>query len=173
MIHAYIAVSPTIEEPISTKNLQIPFEWMIGTVLTIVIPTGVIVLWMGKLRSDIDGTKEDLKDQKEAQDKERQSDRASFAAELKISRQEIIHQFELFAQKFQISMDNFDDKLTNVGRAQSNKDETVNHMRNDLEKIKESERETAKYLDALRPYLPAIDRRDGGSVSGSSDYRQK
>ena len=171
MIHSYVAVTPTNEEPISTKNLQIPFEWMVGTVLAIAIPTGIIVLWMGKLRSDLDGTRQDLKDHKESQDKERQSDRASFTAELKISRQEIIHQFELFAQKFQISMDNFNEKLTDVGRAQRNKDETVNHIRNDLEKIKESERETTKYLDLLRPYVPAVDRRDGGSVSNQGDYR--
>jgi hypothetical protein len=171
MIHSYVAVNPTNEEPISTKNLQIPFEWMIGTVIAIAIPTGIIVLWMGKLRSDIDGTKQDLKDHKEAQNKERQSDRASFTAELKISRQEIIHQFELFAQRFQISMDNFNEKLTNVEKAQCRKDETVNHIRNDLEKVKASERETAKYLDSLRPYLPGVDRRDGGSVSGSVDYR--
>jgi len=173
MIHSYIAVSPTNEEPVSTKNLQIPFEWMIGTVLAIAIPTGVIVLWIGKLRSDIDGTKQDLKDHKESQDKERQSDRASFTAELKISRQEIIHQFELFAQKFQISMDNFSEKLNLLNQGMCKKDETVNHVRNDLEKIKESERETAKYLNSLRPYLPPVDRRDGGSHSGPGDYRQK
>jgi len=172
MIHSYIAVSPTNEAPISTKNLQIPFEWMIGTVLAIAIPTGVIVLWIGKLRSDIDGAKQDLKDHKESQDKERQSDRASFTAELKISRQEIVHVFELFAQKFQISMDNFNEKLADVGKAQYKKDETVNHIRNDLEKIKESDREITKYLNSLRPYLPGVDRRDGGNVSNPGDYRK-
>ena len=173
MIHSYIAVSPTKDEPISTKDLQIPFEWLVGTVLAIAIPTGVIVLWMGRLRSDIDGTKQDLEDYKISQIKERQSDRDSFSAELKISSQSIIHQFELFSQKFQISMENFGEKLTLLNQGMCKKDETVNHMRNDLEKIKESERHTTQYLDSLRPYLPAIDRRDGGSVSGPGDYRQK
>ena len=173
MIHSYIAVSPTKDEPISTKDLQIPFEWLVGTVLAIAIPTGVIVLWIGKLRSDIDGTKQDLEDHKTAQTKERQSDREFVSAELRISNQSIIHQFELFSQKFQISMDNFGEKLTLLNQGMCKKDETVNHMRNDIAKIKEANSENSKYLDSLRPYLSGIDRRDGGNVSGSGDYRQK
>jgi hypothetical protein len=178
----YLAVNPSTEEPqVSTKNLQLPFEWWAGTFISLVIVFVPAILWMGRIRTDINVTQKELdkhkievakefEDTRKNSETQRQNDRATFSSELKISSQEIINQFNLISQEFRLSMIAIGEKITKLGQDQHRKEETVNHLRNDLKEIKEREREANGYLKQMRQYIPAVDRRDQGNISKPGEF---
>jgi len=170
--------SPTYNEPSASEVLGI-----LGSIIGLLVFAGSVggILWkIAEQKNRVDNNASAIA----ALQKEKESDadhEAKFKeelmratkAEIASSASDVCHGFELFAVEVRGSIASLKEKLNDLGDKLCQKDETVNHMRNDLEKIKESGRETAKYLDSLRPYLPGVDRRDGGNVSGTGSYRQK
>ena len=176
-----VAATQPEDQPVSTKNLQFPFEWTVGTIITVLALSVPLVLWVSKIRTDLNATEKELEkhkidvakeleDTKKILQEQRQTDRASISSELKISSQEIINQFNLISQEFRLSMVGIGEKLTQLGRDQCRKEETVNHLRNDMREMREKEKENSEYLNQMRQYIPEIDRRDRGTISKPKHY---
>lgn len=154
-IETAIAADNQKDDPnVSTSDLQIPFDWLAGTLLTVVVMLASGIWWLGKLNARVDSNAENLKELTDKVSKERQDDREGLKKDIAQSASEICHKFELFA--VQISAD-----IKKLGEGLDARNATVNELRHKVNYVNSELRGLERQLQAQNIPIHYREYRDG------------
>lgn len=159
---------------VSTENLQIPFDWLAGTLLTTIVMVVSVIWWLGKLNARVDSNAENLKDLTDKLAQERQDDRderkmirkeisEGLKKDIAQSATDICHGFELFAVEIRAEIKKLSEGL-------DARNATVNHLRRKVDYLGSELQGLERQLNAQNIPVHYREFRDGPpSTPGNYD----